>query len=158
MRDKFVVGLLIGLVANIPKMLLDIILYTTGFSRFFCWHVTGGVILSPKWLSTPGGYLIGGVMDFIFAGFLGVLGAYTVWLVREQGRWLFLKALGFSLFIWLFLCIMVVEKASMWPLLTDPRHAYQTFIVHQLWGVVFAFLIARYGREAIMGNGAQGHS
>ncbi len=152
LRDKFAVGLLFGLVANIPKMLADIILYTAGFSKFFCFHVTGGVILSPKWLFTPQGYFIGAVLDYIFAGFLGVLGAYAVWLLREQGRHLFLKALGFSIFIWLFLCIMVVEKASMWPLLTDPRHAYQTFIVHQLWGVVFAFLLAKYGRMAIVGG------
>ena len=156
MQDKFAVGTLFGLIANIPKMLLDIILYTSGFSRFYCWHVTGGVVLSGKWLFTPEGYFIGAVIDFIFAGFLGVLGTYTVWLMRERGRWLFLKAIGFSLFIWLFLCIMVVEKASMWPLLTGPRHAYHTFLVHQLWGGVFAFLLAKYGREAIMGSSDEG--
>ena len=152
MKDKFAVGTLFGLLANIPKMILDIVLYATGFSRFYCWHVTGGVILASKWLFTPEGYFIGAVLDFLFAGFLGVLGVYTVWLLREEGKYLFLKAFGYSLAIWLFLCIMVVEKASMWPLLTGPRHAYQTFIVHQLWGLIFAYLLARYGRKAVMGD------
>jgi len=149
-RDKFVLGALFGLIANLPKMLLDIILFRSGFSKFFCFHVTGGVILSKQWLFTPQGYCIGAVMDFIFAGILGVLGIYAVWLFREKGGYLCLKAIGFSLFIWLFLCIIVVEKLSMWPLLTGPRHAYQTFLVHQVWGLTFAFLIARFGRKAIM--------
>ncbi|MGE5557261.1 MAG: hypothetical protein ACM3WV_01475 [Bacillota bacterium] len=142
LSDLFVAGTVFGILANIPKMILDIILYFSGFSRFFCFHVTGGVILTPEWFDSLHGYLVGGVLDYIFAAFLGASLAYFLYLL--PGRYLFYKGIGFSIFIWLFLCIMVVEKASMWHLLTGPRHAYQTFLVHQLWGVIATSLLIRY--------------
>jgi hypothetical protein len=140
--DLFIAGALFGVLANIPKMVLDIMMYWSGFSRFFCFHVTGGVLLAPRWFNTIHGIIVGGVIDYIFASFLGA--SLALFLYYIPGRYLFLKGIGFSVFIWLFLCIMVVEKASMWHLLTDPWHAYQTFIVHQLWGIVATWLLIKY--------------
>ncbi len=144
-EDWIMAGAFFGLVANLIKMILDIILYTAGFSQFFCFHVTAGTILTPQWFDTVHGIIIGAGMDYIIAAFLGVALAFTIYYVPSKQ--FFLKGIGFSLFIWVFMCIMTVEKVSMWRLLTDPWHAYQSFIVHQVWGIVATYLLLRYNQK-----------
>lgn len=139
--DIVVVGIIAGTGANIIKIAADVVLYELGFSKFFCFHVTSGVILAPKWFDTVHVLLIGALTDFIFAGTLGVI--LSLFLLFIPGRYLLIKGIGFSLAAWLFLCIMVVEKASMWRLLTDPWHAYHSFFIHQLWGVTATVLVLR---------------
>lgn len=152
LTDKFMAGIILGFVANIPKIILDVILYRINFSDFFCWHVTGGVLLSQKWLNQTQGLLIGAAMDFFFAGLTGVILIYFLYYFGED-RYLFIKGVLFNIGIWVFLCIITIDqRISMYAKLVDPGHAYHSFLVHGLWGVVASFLIVKYARKAIVEN------
>ncbi len=149
-NDRIMTGTLIGLISNIPKQILDFILYKNGFSQFFCWHVTGGTLISEKWLDTVNGVVIGAAMDFLFAGFLGVLMVYFLY-VFGQEKYLFIKGVLFSILIWALLCMMVIDlRVSMYATLTDPWHAYHSFLDHGLWGVTAAYLIVKYGKSTVI--------
>lgn len=148
-KDKIMAGGILGLVSNFPKLILDIILYYSGFSDFFCWHVTGGILVSQEWLTSVHGLLLGSFMDFFFAGFLGVLLVYFLYYFGER-RYLIIKGFLFNIFIWVSLCIVIIDqRISMYPKLTDPWHAYQSFIDHSLWGIVMSYLVVKYAKSTI---------
>lgn len=149
LNDKIMAGVILGWISNIPKLILDTIMYKLGFSEFFCWHVTSGVLLSKEWLTTNHGIIIGAFMDFFFAGMLGVALIYFLYYFGEN-RYLIIKGISFNIFVWVFLCIMIIDqRISMYSTLYDPGHAYQSFIVHFLWGVVMSYLIVSYAKSTI---------
>ena len=111
--DKIMAGIILGWVSNIPKWVVDTIMYKLHFSDFYCWHVTGGILI---------------------------------------------KGTLLSIFIWVFLCIMVIDqRISMYAKLYDPGHAYQSFIVHTLWGIVISYLAVKYARSTISKKPLEGH-
>ncbi len=147
--DKIIAGIILGLVSNLPKLVVDTILYKLKFSEFFCWHVTGGILVSKKWLPSINGIIIGAFSDFFFASLIGVALIYFLYYFGEK-RYLLIKGIFFSIFVWFFLCIITIDqRISMYARLFDPRHAYQSFIVHTLWGVVMSFLVVKYAKSTV---------
>lgn len=59
LNDKIMAGLLLGWISNIPKLIVDTIMNRQGFSEFFCWHVTGGILVSKQWIYSINGLIIG---------------------------------------------------------------------------------------------------
>ena len=116
MKDKFLYGALFGILADIPKEIVDFIIYFCG-SKFYCWMIPAGITLSPKWNGTIWGIIVGGINDFIIAGVLGV--GLTYFLTIMEKKHLFLKGIAYSLGIWLFFCMMIVTRVSYWD--TDER-------------------------------------
>lgn len=150
LKDKIIAGSILGIVSNFPKMLLDIILYKMGFSEFFCWNVTAGVIISKEWIPTLDGRIIGVFMDFFSASILGILMIYFLFFFGEE-RYLFIKGVIFNTAAWLSICIWGIDqRISMYETLYDPRHAYQSFIDHTIWGVVMVYLILRYAQSTVV--------
>jgi len=149
LHDKVMAGVILGSISNIPKIIVDTALYRLGFSEFFCWHVTGGVLVSAQWLDTFNGFLLGAFMDFFFAGLLGGGLIYFLYFFGEN-RYLFIKGILFNTLAWVFLCIMVVDqRISMYVRLFDPGHAYQSFIVHTVWAAAMSYLVIRYARSTV---------
>ena len=150
LSDKIMAGVILGWISNVPKLILDTLMYKLGFSSFFCWNVTGGIILSKTWLPSINGRIIGAFMDFFFAGVLGVAVIYFLYHFGEN-RYLIIKGLSFAIFVWVFLCIMLIDqRISMYSRLYDPGHAYQSFIVHTLWGVVMSYLVVKYAKSTVI--------
>jgi hypothetical protein len=141
MKDKFIWGAIYGILADIPKEIVDFALYFSGFSKFYCWMIPGGIVLRPKYIYSVHGIILGGLNDFIVAGALGV--GLTYFLTLMEKRYLFLKGMSYSLGIWLFFCMMIVARVSNWLRFYDPPFAYQTFLVHQIWGLVATWLIVK---------------
>lgn len=150
LEDRIMAGFILGVISNIPKLITDTILYNIGFSRFFCWDVTAGVLISKDWIPTINGRIIGSLTDFFAAGVLGVLIVYLLFIFGQE-RYLFIKGVGLSVAMWLFICIFIVDqRISMYERLFDPWHAYQSFIVHTLWGITVSYLIVKYARSTVV--------
>jgi hypothetical protein len=150
LNDKIMAGLLLGWISNIPKLIIDTIMYKQGFSEFFCWHVTGGILVSNQWLDNINGLIIGAFMDFFFAGLLGTWLIYFLYYFGEN-KYLIIKGTLFSILVWVFLCIIVIDqRISMYARLYDPGHAYQSFIVHAIWGIVMSYLAVKYARSTVL--------
>ena len=141
-KDRFLYGALFGILADIPKEIVDFAIYLSGWSKFYCWMIPGGIVLSPKWIGSIHGIIIGGLNDFIIAGALGV--GLTYFLTLMEKRYLFIKGMAYSLGIWLFFCMMIVTRVSYWTRMKDPFFYYQNFLVHQIWGLVATWLIVKY--------------
>jgi hypothetical protein len=62
MKDKFLYGAFFGMVANIPKEIVDFAIYLLG-SKFYCWMIPAGITLASKWDGTFWGILIGGINE-----------------------------------------------------------------------------------------------
>lgn len=155
--DKIMAGVILGWFSNIPKMILDTIMYKLGFSKFFCWHETAGVMISQQWLTGVHGIIIGALMDYFFAGTLGVTLIYFLYYFGHN-RYLILKGTAISIFTWVFMCIIFIDqRISMNIKLTDPYHAYQSFIVHTLWGIVMSYLVVKYALSTISKELPEGH-
>jgi hypothetical protein len=141
MKDKFISGMLLGMVANILKEIVDFAVYFFG-SNFYCWMIPAGITLSPRWNGTLWGIIIGGINDFIIAGMLGV--GLTYFLTIMEKRHLFLKGMSYSIGVWLFFCMMIVTRVSYWTRIEDPGFYFQVFVVHQIWGLVATWLNIKY--------------
>lgn len=141
MRDKFIWGAALGMLADVPKEIADFLIYFSG-SKFFCWMIPAGITISPRWSKTIHGIIIGGINDFIIAGVLGV--GLTYFLTVMEKRHLFIKGIAYSLGVWLFFCMMIVTRVSYWTRMKDPWFYYQNFAVHLIWGIVATWLIIRY--------------
>jgi len=141
MKDKFLYGALFGILADIPKEIVDFTIYLLG-SKFYCWMIPAGITLSPKWNGTFWGLVVGGLNDFIIAGALGV--GLTYFLTIMEKKHLFLKGMCYSFGIWLFFCMMVITRISYWVRMKDPGFYFQNFVAHQIWGLVATWLIIRY--------------
>jgi hypothetical protein len=141
MKDKFLYGALFGIIADIPKEIVDFAIYLSG-SKFYCWMIPAGITLSPKWNNTFWGLFIGGLNDLIIAGVLGVGLTYFLMLMEE--RYLFFKGICYSIGIWLFLCMMIITRLSYWERVNDPGFYFQSFTVHQIWGLVATWLVVKY--------------
>ena len=150
LNDKIMAGVILGIISNIPKQIIDFILYKLNFSDFFCWHTTAGVLISKEWIyNTHHGLIIGFFMDFFFAGVIGVSLIYFLRYLGE-GEYLFSKGVGFSIIIWVTLCIMIVDqRLSMYHTLFDPWHAYHSFIDHTTHGIVATYLILKYAKSTV---------
>ena len=150
LTDKFMAGVLLGILANFPKQILDFILYNIDFSKFFCWHTTSGVLVSKEWIyDNIHGIILGAAMDFFFAGLIGTLIVYFLYYLGEN-RYLFIKGVAFSIFIWIALCIVIVDhRISMYVAPLDPWHIYHSFMVHTVHGVVVSYLAVKYARNTI---------
>lgn len=83
MKDKFLYGALFGMLANIPKEIVDFTIYLLG-SKFYCWMIPAGITLSPEWNETVPGIIIGGINDFIIAGVLGVGLTYFLKIMEKK--------------------------------------------------------------------------
>jgi hypothetical protein len=141
MRDKFLLGAIFGVLANIPKEIIDFTIYLLG-SKFYCWMIPAGITLSPKWNGTFWGIVVGGLNDFIIAAVLGV--GLTYFLEIMEKKYLFVKGMCYSFGIWLFFCMMIVTRISYWTRMKDPGFYFQNFVAHQIWGLVATWLIVKY--------------
>jgi hypothetical protein len=141
LKDKFLYGALFGAIANIPKEIVDFTIYLFG-SKFYCWMIPAGIVLAPEWDGTFWGFLIGGLNDFIIAGILGV--GLTYFLTLMEKRYLFIKGMCYSIGVWLLICMMIITRVSYWVRMKDPGFYFQNFIIHQIWGLVAAWLIVKY--------------
>jgi hypothetical protein len=141
MRDKFLLGAIFGVLANIPKEIIDFTIYLLG-SKFYCWMIPAGITLSPEWNGTFWGIVVGGLNDFIIAAVLGV--GLTYFLGIMEKKYLFIKGMCYSFGIWLFFCMMIVTRISYWTRMKDPGFYFQNFVAHQIWGLVATWLIVKY--------------
>ena len=142
MDDPIVVGSIIGVFANIPKVISNFIFYQLHFSRYHCWHMTVKTLISADWKFNFQTLVIGGLLDLILAATFGV---GLVYFYRFLGsKYLIFKGLAYTFGTWLFFCLMIGGK-----LLDTPRDVYHSFFDHLFWGVLAIGLVVKYGRKVI---------
>ena len=61
-----------------------------------------------------------------------------------KNEYLFLKGIIFIVAIWLLVCMTIITRVSYWEGTIDPLIYFQSFAVHQIWGVVATWLIIKY--------------
>ncbi len=145
MDDPFVVGTMIGLAADLPKIAIDFLLYHWRFSEYHCWLMAIKAFFSPDWPVGIHHWLIGGALDLTIAGFLGVGLVYFIRLIGPGCFWL--KGIAYSMGTWLGFCLMASGH-----LLQNPLEVYHSFINHSLWAVVAIYWLAKRERGWLKGS------
>ncbi len=146
-KDKFVVGTLIGICANVIKLLTNLLGYLMGYTDHLFWQLVATHFLQENDLSKPAALVIGGVADLTITAALGVAFLYFV---EYTGRkYLWFKGLGFGLAVWVILFGTHLGRSVQELLPQDAMGIVVTLIAHMVFGLSLAFFTRVYDRYAL---------
>ncbi len=83
LEDNVILGILAGLIGNIPKELIAWAFHFTGYLRYTFMHIAAGAFVSKEFIDDPVSLVIGAISDWIMVGFIGVI---TVYFIRFTGN------------------------------------------------------------------------
>ncbi len=135
-RDIVIIGAIIGLLADAVKLLVNYIFYLLGYTNVVFWQITASRFLERKDLFSPGAYIIGGVADITVTAALGVLFVVVIYFTGK--RYLWIKGIGFGLFIWVGLFGTLLGQAVQAKLPQEPSGIMVTIVAHFVFGLGLA--------------------
>jgi len=75
-NDKIILGLMVGLLANIPKTIICQTLYFKGITKRKCSDLAASMFIPTTKILTKKGNIFGMLCDFVTAGFDGIAYIY----------------------------------------------------------------------------------
>lgn len=146
-QDPIIYGGIAGIIGTIAKEAVDFISVAVGFSKHTYWHVAASIFVHPQEVTKVGGVVLGALADMIIGAFFGVLLLYFIKFTKKD--YLYIKGLGFSWLIWLFLFGMVVNLHIVRITPADIGTSLSAFIEHSLFGLTAAWFIGKYATKLI---------
>ncbi|ACB85872.1 hypothetical protein [Natranaerobius thermophilus] len=134
--DIFTLGLLSGVVANIPINILDYFLYRLGINKIFIWHISASAFVEKKDIKTSAGLFIGAINDYILAGFKGVTVSYLLYFTSPS--FYLIKGVSVGLFFWLLFFGIILRSNIARKDPVEPT----TNITHMTWHILLGGLSA----------------
>lgn len=136
MKDKVIIGVSTGLLADAFKLTFNYLAFRLHFASVVFWQITATRFLEKKDLYKPIGYAVGAVTDLIITSIMGVLFIYFLHFTGRDYVWL--KGIGFGLTIWVLLLGTLLTQSQV-KLNLVPSDIVVTFIAHFIYGLVLAF-------------------
>lgn len=100
LRDMVVRGAVVGLLADIVKLILNYVAFQLGFTNVVFWQIAAARLLQKGQLQSPAALFVGAVVDLTTAAALGTVFLWVVDNVFGRRVMLF-KGIAFGLLTWL---------------------------------------------------------
>ena len=139
--DKIFPGVIIGILADAVKLLVNYILYFLGFADVVFWQVTASRFLDKKYLFMPTAYFIGAVADITVTAGLGVVFVFLIYYIGSKH--LYLKGIGYGLVIWVVIFGTLLGQSVQEKLPQNPSGIVVTIVAHLFFGLALAFFYRR---------------
>jgi len=147
-KDRFTLGLLSGIAANIGKNLVSRYAESRGFSQKSFVDTAAGFFLKKRDIKTTVGRIVGILSDFSTAITIGVVNAYLLTHTGKD-RW-FLKGMGTGSIFWVAMYGFLGSIGKNQPVYpVSPGTALTSFLGHTLFGILSNFIIVKFGDQRI---------
>jgi len=135
LKDKVLVGAIIGVLANTVKLTFNYIAYLLGFTKVVFWQIAASRFLEKEDVFTSSAYLIGAVADFTVTAALGIVFIYVLVFIGKENLWL--RGVGAGLSTWVFLFGTLLGQSAIHQ---EPSGIMVTLVAHLLYGLgLFVF-------------------
>lgn len=141
-KDKIMIGLLIGLLADAVKLSINFALYLLNFTNVVFWQITATRFLERNDLFRPIAFLIGGVADIVVTAFLGIIFVYVIDYIGRENLWV--KGVGFGMLIWDGLFGTLLSESVQAKLPQQPSGILVTIASHFFFGLGLAAFTALF--------------
>ncbi|MCL6589938.1 MAG: hypothetical protein K6U80_08300 [Firmicutes bacterium] len=143
MKDKVLIGVITGLLADVVKLTFNYLAYLLNFASVVFWQITASRFLEKKELHRPIAYLVGAVTDLTVTS---VIGALFIYFLHFTGRdYVWLKGAGFGLTFWALLLGTLLQQSHA-KLNLVPSDIMVTFFAHLIYGLALAYLAKKLYR------------
>lgn len=146
LKDKIMLGSIIGILANTVKLTANYILYSLDWTNMVFWQLVAARFLNKNDLSKPMAFVIGGTADIVVSAVLGV--SFVLFIYIFGREFLAIKGIGYGLFIWavLFGTLLGQSVESNIP----PLGIMATLIAHFIYGLALGlFTLLLYKDETL---------
>lgn len=148
MKDRIILGAMVGLLADVVKLLVNLTGYLLNYSHVVFWQITATRFLDKTDLFKPAAYIIGGIADLTMAALLGVA---FIYLLHLTGRdYDYVKGMGFGLAVWVLLFGTVLGQTTENKLNIDPSGILLTAVAHLSFGLALTFFSRKLWNRRIL--------
>jgi len=152
LKDKILIGAVIGLLADALKLITNYILFTFGFTKVVFWQITAIRFIPKEDLYHKLTYLVGAVADMAVSSLLGVVFVYVIYLFGSKNLWI--KGMGFGFLMGL-MTLMNAFGPGLFGVLADftnLRTAILWYTLPALLGWFLLLIMARSMKKPILNN------
>ncbi len=143
MKDKVVIGIVTGLLADAIKLSFNYLAFRLNFATVVFWQIAASRFLEKNDLYQPLAYIVGGITDLTVTSIAGILFIYFLHFTGRDYIWL--KGTGFGLTIWVALLgTLLVQSRVKLDLATSD--IIVTAIAHLIYGLSLALFAKRFYR------------
>ena len=140
-KDRVITGALIGILADIIKLIANYIMFQLNFTTVVFWQIAATRFLEKEFLHSPAAYLIGGTADLTVSAVLGVVFVIIIYFSGKDYLWL--KGIGYAMFLWVSLFGTILGISVQEKIPQGPSEIIVTIIAHLVYGLAFA-LFTKY--------------
>ncbi|MFZ5640191.1 MAG: hypothetical protein ACOY4Q_05830 [Bacillota bacterium] len=142
MKDKFLLGSLAGIAGALVMVIANILVnMIPGLSVKLFFGVTY-MFVPPAVVNTLNGNVIAILANLACGGVLGVI--FTYFVSFTNPRYMLLKGAIYGGGTWFLICGMIARALRL-PMVDKPLDQYMILAVHFIYGIVTAYVIARFG-------------
>jgi hypothetical protein len=145
-KDRITLGILSGVIAGIPDILINELQYRMGLTDLTYSQIGANVFYPKNSVNSQEARVVGLLANGLMIGVSGVLFAYLLSATgRDKAE---LKGLGFGLFSWLAI-YGLGKKMGLSVKSQKPLTPLLSFIDHMLFGSLLGFITPRLGDESL---------
>jgi hypothetical protein len=143
MKDKVVIGVITGLLADAVKLTFNYLAFRLHFASVVFWQITASRFLEKADLYKPIGYIVGAATDLTVTSVIGVLFIYFLHFTGRDYTWL--KGAGFGLTLWvLLLGTLLLQSQAKLDLVSSD--IIVTVIAHTVYGLSLGLIAKKLYR------------
>jgi len=150
LKDKIMLGALIGIFSATFKLISIYAMYMLGWSNIVFWQIVAARFLEKNDLSKPAALFIGAVADLTISAVLGVIFVYFIYFFGR--KYMFIKGIGFGLLIWATLLGTLLGQSVEGKLPQTPSGIIVTIIAHFIFGLSMAVFTKLLFKEDAASN------
>jgi len=136
-KDKFIMGMITGLLANIIRLGVDYAAFRFKFTQVVAWRWVATRFLQGEDIHKPVALLLGAVADLAVSWALGI--AFILLISVTGADYLWLKGIGLALVTWVGLFGTILHQHVLTTLAMNPSDSVVTLVTHLAFGISLAF-------------------
>lgn len=144
-KDKIIIGAVIGILADVVKLLVNYSLFSLGLTKVVFWQVVATRFMQKEYLHNKLAFLVGGVADITVTSILGIVFVYIIYFFGSKNLWT--KGVGFGLMAWVGLFGTLLGQTVEEKLPQEPTGVVVTLIAHIVFGLALAFFTKLLDQE-----------
>lgn len=145
LKDNIILGSLVGLLADIFKLVANYIMYQFNLTSVVFWQITATRFLAKEDLYQLLAYIIGAIADLTISALLGVIFVYILYFTGKKYSWV--KGVGFGLLVWVNLFGTLLGESVMQKIPQKPMNILVTIIAHFVYGLALAYFARLFLKE-----------
>ena len=146
-NDKITLGVFAGIISNIIRNIVGFITYYMRINQYHIWHFAASAYLSQEEIKSFYGMILGMLIDYGMACFLGI---FTVYFLSYEGtKNYILKGIVIGTGAWLLVFTLVVrfEISKIAP--ETVSGCFSFFFNHVFIGILLVIFTKRYGKNIL---------